>query len=176
MSAIEALRRAREHGVTLTVCGGNLDLEAEREPAGSIMEALKRHKAEIIDLIGRSVPDWTSADWRSYFDERAGMAEFVGGQPRERAEETAMECCISEWINRNFFSSDPDRCGWCGEENLDLQDLLAFGTDEHGHVWLHSECWDLWHRKQREMARKFLASIGIGAPLASQGRALPRLE
>lgn len=41
---------------------------------------------------------WTAEDWQAFFDERAGIAEFDGGQSREQAEATAFECCVVEFI------------------------------------------------------------------------------
>ncbi len=51
MSAIEALRKARENGVRLGVAGADLILDAEREPPAPVLEELRRHKAGIINLL-----------------------------------------------------------------------------------------------------------------------------
>jgi integrase len=47
MSAVEALRMAREDGIRLGVAGADLILDADREPAPRVLEALRRHKAGI---------------------------------------------------------------------------------------------------------------------------------
>jgi hypothetical protein len=52
MSAMEALRAARALGVELTIEGNDLLLESASEPPAAAVEALVRHKAEIIKLLG----------------------------------------------------------------------------------------------------------------------------
>jgi hypothetical protein len=44
---------------------------------------------------------WSGEDWRAFFDERAAIAEFDGGLPREQAEARAFTYCVAEWLNRN---------------------------------------------------------------------------
>ncbi len=51
MSAIEALRMARENGVRLGVAGADLILDADREPAPRVLAAIRRHKAGIVALL-----------------------------------------------------------------------------------------------------------------------------
>ena len=58
---------------------------------------------------------WSGEDWRAFFDERAGIAEFDGGLPRLEAEARAFTCCVAEWLNRNPVRSSSDRCLRCGE-------------------------------------------------------------
>ncbi len=60
MSAIEALRLARENGVRLGIAGTDLILDADREPAPRVLEALRRHKAGIVTLL-------TAADFKPPF-------------------------------------------------------------------------------------------------------------
>ncbi len=100
MSAIEALRMARENGVRLSIEGTDLILDADREPASRVLETLRRHKAGIVALLSTAEGDWTAEDWRVFYDERPGIAEFDGGQTRSEAEVLAFECCIVEWLNR----------------------------------------------------------------------------
>ena len=57
---------------------------------------------------------WSGEDWRAFFHERAGIAEFDGGLPREEAEARAFTCCVTEWLNRNRKRSPADRCLRCG--------------------------------------------------------------
>jgi hypothetical protein len=40
-------------------------------------------------------------DWRAFFDERAVIAEFDGGLPRDQAEARAFACCIAKRLNCN---------------------------------------------------------------------------
>ncbi len=109
MSAVEALRLARESGVRLGVAGADLILDADREPAPRVLEALRRHKAGIVALLTAVEGDWTAEDWRTFFDERAGIAEHDFGLSRADAEALAFESCIVEWFNRHPERSNPDR-------------------------------------------------------------------
>ena len=39
--------------------------------------------------------------------------------------------------------------------------LLPFGTDETGHVWLHSRRWHDWHESRKAEAVATLSAFGI---------------
>jgi hypothetical protein len=94
MSASEALRSARNFGVVVEVSGGDLLLAASIEPPASILDALGRYKPEIIGILTPTDIAPTAEDWLASFDERAGIAEFDGGQPRELAELQAIGSCV----------------------------------------------------------------------------------
>ena len=72
---------------------------------------------------------WSGEDWRAFFDERAGIAEFDGGLPREQAEARAYACCVAEWLNRNPVRSSPYSCLRCGEADQGHDPLLPFGAE-----------------------------------------------
>ena len=118
MSAVEALRLAQENGVHLDVEGADLILDADREPAPRVLEALQRHKAGVVALLTAADSDWAAKDWRAFYDERAGIAEYDGGQTLAEAEALAFECCIVEWLNRYPEHSDSGRCAWCGKPDV----------------------------------------------------------
>ena len=48
MSAVEALRLARENGVRLGVAGTDLILDSDREPAPEVVEAIQAAKPDIL--------------------------------------------------------------------------------------------------------------------------------
>ena len=164
MSAVEALRMAQENGIRLGIAGADLILDAEREPAPAVLETIRRHKAEIFALLAADHEAWTADDWQAFFDERAGIAEFDGGQTRESAEATAFECCVVEWLDRHPGHSDPGRCAACGKPDWEGHTVVPFGTESHGHGWLHPECWEEWHRGRQEGARSALAAMGLLVP------------
>ncbi len=161
MSAVEALRLARRNGIRLGVAGDDLILDADREPAPRVLEAIRRHKAGIVALLSAADDDWTAKDWRVFYDERAGIAEHDGGQTRAEAEALAFECCIVEWLNRHPQHSDPGRCAWCGKPDPDGHAVVPFGTETDGHTWLHPECWNDWSQDQRQKAQQALAVVGL---------------
>ena len=103
---------------------------------------------------------WRPEDWRTFYEERAAIAENDGGQSRAEAEETAYECCVIEWMNRNPAPSEPGNCAWCGEDEGPESTIVAFGTEDAGHAWLHSHCWSDWYEHRREEAIHVLAAMG----------------
>jgi hypothetical protein len=82
MSAAHAIKEARAVGIRMRIDGEDLELEAAAPPPPAVLEALTRHKADILVLLRPSVDGWSAEDWQVFFDERAGIAEFDGGLPR----------------------------------------------------------------------------------------------
>ncbi|MET4482350.1 hypothetical protein [Bradyrhizobium sp. F1.13.3] len=150
MSAVEALNAARAAGIELSLDGEDLVLSAAAAPSEVVIEALSRHKAEIVSLLRQD--QWSPDDWLAFFDERAGIAEFDGGLQRAAAEARASECCVAEWLDRNPVSSPPGRCLHCGASEGPLDELVPFGIEPLGHAWLHSRCWAAWHESRRATA------------------------
>ena len=107
---------------------------------------------------------WSREDWRAFFDERAGIAEFDGGLPRLEAEARAYACCVAEWLNRNPAHSPPDRCLRCGGVEHADDPLLPFGTETTGHAWLHSQCWSAWSAARHAEADAALKAAAIATP------------
>jgi hypothetical protein len=167
MRAVEALRLAEENGVRLGVAGADLILDADREPAPRVLEAIQRHKVGIVALLTAAKGDWTAEDWRVFYDERADIAEFDGGQTRADAEALAFERCIVEWLNRHLEHSDPDRCAWCEKPDRDTHTVVPFGTENHGHTWVHPECWNDWHERRVRQATEALSEFGLRLPRPS---------
>jgi hypothetical protein len=149
MSAAAVLRAARAASVELAVDGNDLLLDAATVPPASVVDALRRHKAEVVAMLRPGCDGWSAEDWRLFFEERAAIAEFEGRLSRTEAEAQALACCIVEWLNRNATPSAPGRCVWCDQ---------APGT----HIWLHAECWPSWQDTRRSQAREALARMGIG--------------
>ena len=97
MSVATALMEARAAGVRIGIDGDDLVLEASAPPPAAVLDHLSSHKAAIVTLLRPGCDGWSAEDWQVYFDERAGIAEFDGGLPRERAEALAFACCAAEW-------------------------------------------------------------------------------
>jgi len=161
MSAVQALKAARNAGVRIGIDGDALTLEADTAPHPAVLELLARHKADVLALLRRDDDGWSGEDWRAFFDERAGIAEFDDGLPRDEAEGRAFVCCVAEWLNRNPVRSPPGRCLGCGEVETDHDPLLPFGTAPTGHAWLHSRCWSVWHASRKAEAVVALSTFGI---------------
>jgi len=164
MSAIGALKAARASGVELALDGDDLVLEADSAPLAAVLEALSRHKAEIVALLRPGPDGWSPDDWLAFFGERAGIAEFDGGMPRREAEAHAFACSVVEWLNRNPAPSSPGRCLECGQAELAQDPLLPFGTEWGGHAWLHSSCWPAWRVRRNVESLNALAAMGLVVP------------
>jgi hypothetical protein len=152
LNAAVALKAARAAGLHLVVDGDALVLSAASAPPAAILDALSRHKAEIIALLQPGRDGWSAEDWQVYFDERAGVAEFDGGLARAEAEARAFEWCVAEWLNRNPVCSPPGHCLYCGGREEKWDKLLPYGCEPTGHAWLHSRCWEAWHANRKAKA------------------------
>ncbi len=161
MSAAEAVMEARAAGIQLGLDGDDLVLEAAAPPSPAVLELLSRHKPAILVWLRPGADGWSAEDWQGHFDERAGIIEFDGGLPRPEAEAQAFACCVSEWMNRNPAASSPDRCLACGGDDSTHDPLLPYGTEPHGHAWVHSGCWPSWHEARNAEAVAALAAMGI---------------
>jgi hypothetical protein len=152
---------ARIAGVSLHVDGRDLVLEASAPPPAAVLDLLKCHKAGVIALLRASDKDWPPEEWRAFYDERAGIAQYNGGLPRASAEALAHACCVSEWLNRTPVNSPNGHCLGCGESEHDHDLLLPFGTETTGHAWLHQRCWEAWRTRRNAEAAAALADMGI---------------
>ena len=104
--------------------------------------------------------EWIFEDWQVYFDERAGIAEFDVGMPRDEAEAAAYEACLVEWLNLNPAVSSPSgHCAQCGGSDASGDILLPYGVATQ--TWLHSRCWPQWILKRRVDAEAALQILGI---------------
>jgi hypothetical protein len=165
MSAAEALGVARAAGISVSIDGDDLVLEAYAPPPPALLDLLSHHKANIVTLLRLADDDWSAEDWQVFFDERAGIAEFDGGLSRGQAEAHASACCAVEWLNRNPMRSLPGRCLGCGCGDQAHDPVLRNGVVEStGHAWLHSRCWPAWFAGKRAEAVAVLEAIGIAVP------------
>lgn len=161
MSAVRALRAAREAGVRVGVDGDALTLEADAAPPATVLDLLACHKAGVVALLRRESNGWSGADWHRLFDARRTCAEVDRGLPRAAAEAYAFACCVAEWLGRNPPGSPPGRCLHCGGCERPDATLLPFGTEGSGHAWLHSRCWRSWQSGRTAEAVAALATVGF---------------
>ncbi|MEQ9335160.1 hypothetical protein [Thalassobaculum sp.] len=157
------MRLVQATGIRVEAEGDDLILAADREPPAAVLEAIRRHKSEILALLAANA-GWTAKNWQAFFDERIRVAQTRGRQSAEEAEACAYECCVVEWLNRHPASSDPDRCAGCGRPDRESVAVVPFGAEGYGHTWLHPECWHDWHRGRLQRAQAFLAIMGVTVP------------
>lgn len=91
---------------------GHLSVEPVPSSPFTHSSSNARHRIEKVSLARgpKRADAWSQEDWQAFFNERAGIAEYEGGQDRRTAEASAMECCIVEWLNRHPEPSGSDRC------------------------------------------------------------------
>jgi hypothetical protein len=92
--AMKVLQSARDLGVVVEVDDGDLVLAAANEPPARVIQDLVHYKFEIVRILTPKEVEPTAEDWLASFDERAGIAEFDGGLPRELAELQAIGSCV----------------------------------------------------------------------------------
>jgi len=68
MSAALALKAARLAGVEVHLNGNNLSLRAPLEPPAAVLDALRRHKAEVVVMLRPGHDGWSAEDWQLYFE------------------------------------------------------------------------------------------------------------
>jgi hypothetical protein len=159
------LRTARAAGLTFHVEGEHLIVEAPSAPPPDLLDAVSRHKAEILKFLRHDSASWTAEDWRAHLDGRVVFAMFDGRLSRHAAEAQAFNSCVIEWLSRNPDSSLPGRCVGCGGEEVSGKPLLPFGVRPG--AWLHADCRAAWQARRKAMAVAALASMGIEAPASS---------
>ena len=105
-------------------------------------------------------------DWRAFFDEQVGIAEFDDGLSRPAAEARAFDCCVAEWLYRTAVISAPGPCPICGDTDRPNDPLLAIGIIG-GRYWLHLGCVKAWCTARKAEAVAALAAMGIRSPEGS---------
>jgi hypothetical protein len=158
MSAGLALKEARAAGVTFLIEGEHLLLEAPSAPPPDVLEALARHKAEILKLLRYGAASRSFDDWQALFDERAGIAEYDGGFGRLDAELCAFEDCVDHWLalhppiaNQHGFCL---RCGAPVSPDEQASVVVTCSTGTTGR--LHAGCAPTWKNLRRWDARTAL--------------------
>ena len=144
-------------GGVIQVDDGRLKLSAPEPLPDDLIQQLRDHKPEVIELLVGS--QWGTADWLGFYNERAGILEFDHELSQAEAERRAFEWCVVEWLNQHPSPSEPDRCAWCGKPG-DVGVVVPFGVEA---TWLHHDCWKPWHQQRRHEAVSALAEMGIGA-------------
>src|SRR5277367_5962329 len=110
VKVVQIIDAARAVGVTLLIDGDGLLLRSVSPPPPEVLDALTRHKREVMEFLRSDRSGWSPQEWQAFFEERAVIAEFNGGSTRLEAEARAFGACVVEWLNRNPVPSAPDRC------------------------------------------------------------------
>jgi hypothetical protein len=108
----------------------------------------------------QSIDQDMAHEWREYFDERAGVAEYDGGMSRAEAERQAFEVCVVKWMSFNPPAHyDLGTCPNCYlpavPETASLPVLIPRG----GHIWIHANCLESWQAGRRQEAIRCLKTM-----------------
>ncbi len=160
----EIIREVEAAGGNLAANGNRLEVSAPCPLPRRLVDDLRRSKADVLTFLSGGRVTWDAADWREWFEERAGVLEFDAGFPRLEAERRAYEHAIMEWLNRNPPVVDPDRCAGCGratdEAKTDWRPL-GDGTTVHFGDAYGLRCFEAHGTKRREEAVAALAALGL---------------
>jgi hypothetical protein len=135
MSPAEVVERAAGDGVLIALSpSGGVSAKGVQSAVDRWLPAIRQNKAAIIRLLRPGEDGWSTQDWRAFFGERAGIAEFDGGLSRVEAEASAFTHCGAEWLNRNPMRSPLRCCFGRGEYESSHKPPLPFGIGAAGEV------------------------------------------
>ena len=115
MKAAELIRHVERAGAQLRLIGDEIQIKKRTLLTPSEISALAHQRDAIRRYLrDRASDPWDGVDYRTFFEERAGISEYDGGLPREEAEWQAFEDSIQCWLHHNPPSpSGPERCVHC---------------------------------------------------------------
>ena len=161
MSAVQALKMARDAGIELELDADDLVLKASAEPPAAVLELLSFHKTGVVALLRPGRDGWSAEDWQVFFDERAGIAEFDGYYPRIDAEIIAFEDCVDRWLALNPPTSrSPESCLLCGKAaSVKDSDMVHIVDSSNRSARVHATCAPRWKVLRRVEARTRLTFL-----------------
>ncbi len=160
------IERLEAAGCHASVADGRLKLSGQRPPNDLLSETRNAGPNLVRFLRQRRCisSKWDADGWRTFFDERAGIAEFDHHLSRAEAEALAYESCIVVWLNRNPPSENgPECCIQCNKP-MEETEALPFLTGDGGHIWMHDHCHAAWMRRRQAEAAGALRRMGVAPP------------
>ena len=157
MTAAHVLEKARSAGLDITCDGWDLVLEAASTPPPDLIEMLVRYKPALVELL-KSCAHWDTHDWRGFFEERAGIAEFDCGYSRSDAELIAFADCVDRWLSANPPQHiQKNVCLHCGRDVDVAQSVpVAVQGNTGSSFVLHAVCATRWRNLRRWRGRTAL--------------------
>ena len=134
MNAAEVLDLVGQAGGVVTVLrNGRLRVSASEPLPSDLLDCLRQHKPSVVDHLAR--PDLS--DYLADFYERAAIAEYDGGLPREQAECASLGETLRTYERLGIagqvrcgecqhFCPDPAGCGGIGRCTADGEGTKAF--------------------------------------------------
>jgi hypothetical protein len=141
----------------------------------SLAKQVLKRSAQRTNPVPRPVPhavpsgtSWDAADWRAYFDERAGIAEHDQGAALPVAEALAYDATVGEWCRRHPIpEGDHSECHHCRELRQGAA-IVPVLNGMGGHFWIHNECLPAHLEARRQQAIAALRAIGLELPASYQ--------
>ena len=143
---------------------GSISAKGVQSAIDRWLPAIRQNKAAIIRLLRPGDDGWSAEDWRAFFDERAGIAEFDGGLSRAEAEASAFAHCVAEWLNRNPMRSPPGRCFGCGGDEPPMIACCPSASEAPARFGCIRVAQSAWYAGRKAEAVAALAAMGITAP------------
>ncbi len=160
------IERLEAAGCHASVADGRLKLSGHRPP-NDLLSETRNAGANLVRFLRQRrcmSSKWDADGWRTFFDERAGIAEFDHHLSRAEAEALAFECCIVAWLNHNPPPENgAERCVQCNKPMTGTE-ALPFLTGAGAHIWMHDYCHTPWMKHRRAEAADALGRMGIVPP------------
>lgn len=172
--ATSVLAIVRAAGGDVKVTDGRLRLMAPAPLPAEVIEQVRAAKPALVALLSSPAPiDRAPAgtigdadDWRTFYAERAGIAEYDGGLLRPDADARAWECSVAHWCNLvPPIVGSADRCPVCNRPVGPVEaGAIPVVRPGGGHTWLHRGCHAQFLISRRVEAREVLMAIGLQPP------------
>ena len=101
MTAAAIIRRVRDAGGAISLAEDRLKLSLPKSVADALTAEIRTHKDAIRRALKNASADsWDGDDYRTFYEERAAIAEHDGSLSREDAEAQALAGAITQWLFR----------------------------------------------------------------------------
>src|SRR5258708_7686244 len=172
MIAHRLIEDARAAGFSIEVEGGDLIVEADRDPPAELLAELRQHKAEVIAFLRPPPRETTDASQDAGdLDERAALVEYGANIPRRWAEGFAAMASMPAptGFSPERWAADAAKCGW---SDVDLFGCDAAAPDRRFDCMGLVLLLDRWEVSGVDEAGADLVTE-TGAPLRYRRRPLP---
>jgi len=163
--AFQVIDDLKSAGVTISREGDMIVLDGpEAAMTEAVLASLRSLKPQIISYLRDTADGEAQENWQAFNNKQFGVtardSELSGLDPQDSTHERH----VIEWLNQHCEPSAPDQCAWCKQSDSPEHIIVPFGSNLHGHTWLHPECWREWHKLRRETATQALLAKEIHGP------------
>ena len=158
VKALQIIDAARAVGVTLSIDGDSLLLRSGSPPPQEVLDALTRHKGEVINFL-QSGSQWLDSRGLASASSRTGRQSLnsTAGFLDKRLRRALSGPASSSGSTATRSARRRTAAAWCGGGEREDNVLLPFGIERAGHAWMHSRCWRPWHEHRQAQAIDYSA-------------------